>query len=589
LVEQIGIQIKLDEKLKENCTGTPLEIRKCDAEVEALILETLNLANPNMICADTGLCPFFVDEKNRTQPICPLFSKWPVIPLPPQPHPWPTERRALDSSPAPEEDSGPQTQTPRMAAAGARLAAMAGTYSHISGVSMIGQVSVAVATFLQHLVSGGALGEQDEVKLSELAEYDNCGTNITCHIEALGAHMPLQDGDGDRFSILKELRGSDWRGQDCDDSHNGVYPGRRSIPRADPCTTTTEGPYMGDHNCNGISGDNATGSYEEMLCAGSQQRGLIMIGDSATAHFHVPPQWITANGWNINGFVKVASNELDQPHCSWGTAHATPEECPYQAPLPGIDGILSLYSQMVDRNRCNRGDFQNIGVNGARITSSLQLVDVVARDPATDYPALVWLSMIGNDVCNGHPGFGSMTKPDEFYEKAVISLRALDKILPPGSHVVSLALFEGELLYDIMNAAQHPVGCTYNDLYDFMNCLEENPCWGWLNSNATARALTTDWSHTLNDQYTKISQQETFTNFKYIYYLPDWYGIFEDYFNLGVDLVTLIEPADGFHPAQGGNAILAKAFFNFLEEEHPDAIGPINPHNAEIDALFGKK
>jgi hypothetical protein len=32
-------------------------------------------------------------------------------------------------------------------------------------------------------------------------------------------------------------------------------------------------------------------SYEEEFCSGSGQRGLIYIGDSVGAHFHVPPVW----------------------------------------------------------------------------------------------------------------------------------------------------------------------------------------------------------------------------------------------------------------------------------------------------------
>ena len=33
----------------------------------------------------------------------------------------------------------------------------------------------------------------------------------------------------------------------------------------------------------------------------------------------------------------------------------------------------------------------------------------------------------------------------------------------------------------------------------------------------------------------------------------------------GRPLTDLIEPVDGFHPSQTGNAMFAKAFFKFLE------------------------
>ena len=101
-------------------------------------------------------------------------------------------------------------------------------------------------------------------------------------------------------------------------------------------------------------------------------------------------------------------------------------------------------------------DYQNIGVNGARVTSSMQLVNSMARTPQDDNPVLLWFSLIGNDVCNGHPGFDHMTKPDDFYTSALASLNAIDAVVPKGSHVVALALFNGELLYDIMH--DHQVG-----------------------------------------------------------------------------------------------------------------------------------
>jgi acyloxyacyl hydrolase len=43
--------------------------------------------------------------------------------------------------------------------------------------------------------------------------------------------------------------------------------------------------------CAGIYGGNETGSYEDLFCKDVPQRGLVVLGDSATAHFHIPPQW----------------------------------------------------------------------------------------------------------------------------------------------------------------------------------------------------------------------------------------------------------------------------------------------------------
>lgn len=84
----------------------------------------------------------------------------------------------------------------------------------------------------------------------------------------------------------------------------------------------------------------------------------------------------------------------------------------------------------------------------------------------------------------------------------------------------------------------------------------------------------------------KIEKEQNFKNFKYIFYSPRWSSIFDEYTQTGRPLTDLIEPADGFHPSQTGNALFAKHFFAYLDENYPDAIGPINPFNAEMDALF---
>ena len=163
---------------------------------------------------------------------------------------------------------------------------------------------------------------------------------------------------------------------------------------------------------------------------------------------------------------------------------------------------------------------------------------------------------------------------------------ALDAIVPKGSHVVAVALFDGEFLYNTMHDLQHPVGTSYKALYDFMNCEEENPCWGWLNSDPIVRANTTKISNSLNDVYQDIMDNESFNNFEFIFYSPHWISLFQEYAEAGYPLSNLIEPVDGFHPSQAGNALFAQKFYEFLETEHPEALGPINPHNAEIDALF---
>ncbi len=508
LVEESVLQVNLERSLEAKCGDSKI----CQRAVKELILSLEKKAVPEDICKEINMCTGD----------CKLFSQWPVDPLPAAPPAWPIERRALsamvqNTEPSSIKENIMDLDIPR------KLDVLKPVFQSfmLEGLpaewGMWAHVSLAMAnvmTFDKATNQSKALVGDDE----------KCG--IQCKIQNIVDHKPLQDHDQDRFSTLqaKRLRGSDWRGYDCDDKHADVYPGRK----------VTSHDASVDHNCNGIVGRNSTGRYEDLFCANSSPRGLVILGDSATAHFHIPPQWLTADGWNFNQLLPDALNEIDVPHCSWGTGHVTPEECPYQRPIPGNENnaIISLYTQMRDRNRCNHNDFQNIGVNGARITSSMQLANAMARNPENDNPLLVWLALIGNDICNGHPDFTHMTSPENFYTHAMETLTALDQVVPAGSHVVSLALFDGELLYQTMHNHIHPVGTKYQQMYDFMNCLEENPCWGWLNSNATVRRISTVWSNNLNRVYQNISNHQDFKNFKFIFYSPDWVNIFNGKYSI---------------------------------------------------------
>ena len=108
-------------------------------------------------------------------------------------------------------------------------------------------------------------------------------------------HIPAIDLDGDKFAGHTEtLRGTNWRGKDCDPLSNNVYPGRQDSSFPDSI----------DQDCNGIYGRDHLGrSYENLYCSGTNRRGLIALGDSATAHFRIPPQYLTAS--DINSLVKI--------------------------------------------------------------------------------------------------------------------------------------------------------------------------------------------------------------------------------------------------------------------------------------------
>ncbi len=122
------------------------------------------------------------------------------------------------------------------------------------------------------------------------------------------SHLPFDDFDNDTFSTVREFRGWSWRGRDCNDFDRNVRPGRDS-KGLDPTV---------DWNCNGIYGVNPeTGKgYEEELCSGTPQYGIAYVGDSAGAHFHIPPSFMNASQIQANTFqdlVQILANEFDWP------------------------------------------------------------------------------------------------------------------------------------------------------------------------------------------------------------------------------------------------------------------------------------
>jgi acyloxyacyl hydrolase len=111
------------------------------------------------------------------------------------------------------------------------------------------------------------------------------------------------------------LRGYHWRGADCNDQIEDIYPGRRA----------SNYPDFIDHNCNGISGKDSSGnSYEDLFCKDTPPYGTIILGDSAGAHFHIPASWVTASEMNstvYSDLLYIAENELDWPFMSSATGY----------------------------------------------------------------------------------------------------------------------------------------------------------------------------------------------------------------------------------------------------------------------------
>ena len=56
-----------------------------------------------------------------------------------------------------------------------------------------------------------------------------------------------------------------------------------------------------------------------MLFSDVENLGVIVLGDSVAAHFHIPPEWITARLISENVFRHAAfivENEMDWPQLS---------------------------------------------------------------------------------------------------------------------------------------------------------------------------------------------------------------------------------------------------------------------------------
>jgi len=48
----------------------------------------------------------------------------------------------------------------------------------------------------------------------------------------------------------------------------------------------------------------------------------------------------------------------------------------------------------------------------------------------------------------------------------------------------------------------------------------------------------------------------------------------------------LIDSADGFHINQFGQAIISDVLWGWLQQEKPQWLPPLNPHNADIERVF---
>ncbi|XP_041501651.1 acyloxyacyl hydrolase [Microtus oregoni] len=427
------------------------------------------------------------------------------------------------------------------------------------------------------------------LKRSSTMKYTRSGSNI-CSLPFLAKicqkielsikkAVPFKDGDSDKYSVSPTLRGYHWRGRDCNDRNKTVYPGRRP----------DNWDAHQDTNCNGIWGiDPKDGiPYEKKFCEGSQPRGIILLGDSAGAHFHIPPEWLTASQMSSKSFFNLPAaltDELDWPQ------------------LSGVTGFLdstsrieqkSIYHRLRKRNHCNHRDYQSISRNGASSRNLKNFIESLSRNQALDQPAIVIYAMIGNDVCNGRadpiPG---MTTPEQMYSNVMQTLKYLDSHLPNGSHVILYGLPDGTFLWDRLHDQYHPLGqlnkdVTYADFFSFLSCLQVSPCGGWMSSNKTLRTLTSQRADQLSNTLKKMAATETFTNFNLFYMDFAFHEIIEEWRKRGGQPWQLIEPVDGFHPNEVASLLLADRVWKKIQSQWPQILGKENSFNSQIEEVFG--
>lgn len=275
---------------------------------------------------------------------------------------------------------------------------------------------------------------------------------------------------------------------------------------------------------------------------------------------------------------------------SWSTGHRDSKDY-----FPDVEGpVDSIYKRLRENNLCNNNDYQNIGVNGAD-SSSLhdKLEFILSRDknisPLPQKPVLLFMAMIGNDVCSHSTT--SRTTPQEYHDNFLNTILSLDQRLPKGSKVVTIGLVDGRILYDSMHDRVHPIGSTNQDVtyahfYDYLNCMELSPCAGWMNSNQTIRDALSATAAQMTAQH-PIIIEETKGKLQNIelFYLGDVLNdAIHGYLNAGGQGWELIEPSDGFHPNQFGQALFAEYLWNALQTA--GVIPPANPHNDAIRARF---
>jgi acyloxyacyl hydrolase len=257
-----------------------------------------------------------------------------------------------------------------------------------------------------------------------------------------------------------------------------------------------------------------------------------------------------------------------------------------------IGTTRSLYTRLIDLDHCNHRDYQNIAVNGANSKSIIDIAKSMTRDQQNDVPLLVIYSLVGNDVCNGHADtIAHMTTVEEMRANILTGLTHLDTVLPKGSHVLTTGLANGSLLYELLHDRVHPLGrvgppITYAQVYSYLSCLQISPCNGWLTSNDTLRALTSQRAVDLSGAIHDATYAYSPRNFDVAYLDFPFDQAIQEWAAQGGETWQLIESVDGFHISQYGHAVTSDVLWSWLQTNKPQWLPPSNPRNADIERVF---
>jgi acyloxyacyl hydrolase len=188
------------------------------------------------------------------------------------------------------------------------------------------------------------------------------------------------------------------------------------------------------------------------------------------------------------------------------------------------------------------------------------------------------------DICGSTADY---TTTAIFRQKAQEEFAYLDTKLQKGSHVIIMGVVDGRVLWNTLVDAIHPVGTPYPIFYDYLNCMETSPCFGWMNSNESIRNASSAQAALLNLEYAYIMGNNTYENFDLHYFYMDYAAVIAKWVKDGHSALDLIEPVDGFHPSQTGNMLLASNMWDWLQAFVPESVGVENPNNDEIVKMFG--